>query len=235
MIKILKHMPAANGFNLNVTGEEPFIVYKYSSEDGLYVLHSVYDSETDYVSSENIEPEDIYRPEYIAVPLRSTGAKVATISGKYVNVEGSSKDPKIDGNSWVELLRQNSCNCDVCCTDGKVYADKNFYKTLTDEVYINEFECLGDIVGGHIVPLGNRQKAQKGDRVLLAPICSAHNTYQLNGFSYNGKEYTASVGGTGLGFYMKFTNVRGLKLIEYLSAEDVSRAIMDEENITMNQ
>lgn len=75
---------------------------------------------------------------------------------KFLNVIGSTKDPKVDNKSWIALYR------DECGIDPG-------HKSATGAM------CPQNALGGHIVKFGQSQHPTKNSLVYIIPICTSEN------------------------------------------------------------
>lgn len=196
----LMHMPYTEfGARLVVDDEveqKCKVVYKPDGEGGA-VFHSVYDETAQY-------PDD-----YIILSFRSVldgESDEYKENTNFANVKGSTEDHKPCGfNSWIELMRYahlEHCDLSSCCAK-----KDTIYAGDTADEKITGFECKGVLAGGHvIIGAKNSGTVDKGERVLLLPICNNHNTYHIKGSK-----------SAGTGYYMKTCRkTSGLLLKNYL-------------------
>ena len=102
----------------------------------------------------------------------STSAKVVNVYSDVYNVSGSTKDPKIGGKSWKQLLISHGINNDCYVTNQKPpsgTSHKNFS------------------VGGHVTDNLNGVIAI-GDITYLMPLCYWHNSTSRDGHNFNHTE-----------------------------------------------
>lgn len=103
--------------------------------------------------------------------IQSTSATVVNFSGVLYNVDGSSPDPKIDGESWKGLL----LSYDI---DGDCY--------VTNETpHGNSHPSFN--VGGHMTP-NSDGKVEVGADSYLMPLCSWHNSKARDGVPFEHDE-----------------------------------------------
>lgn len=96
--------------------------------------------------------------------LRSTHSKLHFHHGVLYNVDGSSDDPEINGESWKGLLIRNSIDGECYVTNVPAPADKTH----------PQFS-----VGGHMTTIKSG-KVPRGGISYLMPLCSWHNHYARN-------------------------------------------------------
>lgn len=99
--------------------------------------------------------------------ILSTNATRVNFTGDLYNVDGSSPDPKIDGESWKGLLLSYGIDSDCYV--------KN--ETPTGNSHPN-FS-----VGGHMTP-NSDGKVAIGDDTYLMPLCSWHNSKARDGVAF---------------------------------------------------
>ena len=100
--------------------------------------------------------------------LQSTwGGTVTFKQGEHIaNVIGSSSDPKINGQAWIELW-ERQYGLEDMCTSHDWASGKKF--TCNDGSQANR-------IGGHIVTGTTAKRMPKGSNdVYIIPICKAHN------------------------------------------------------------
>lgn len=97
--------------------------------------------------------------------LQSTDMKIrSTFKGtttwytgqQFLNIIGSTHDPKVDGKTWIALYREK-CNINPGT------------QSITGNI------CPNNALGGHVVKNGSTQYPAKGAEVYIAPICTAEN------------------------------------------------------------
>lgn len=181
-IKFLDDLPYTEaGANLKMNELEKDVlrvVYKPSeTAPDSYEFYDLWDYKKDY-------PDD-----YVAVPVASVLGGVTNEYGagtEFVNIIGSTDDPKPVADSWIHLMIINGVeHCDSCCAEPALY-DPN-----TRQAIAVNFQCHGRIVGGHIIFGTLSRPGYRGEIVHLLPICNAHNIMHLPGHD------------VGAGFYMK--------------------------------
>lgn len=99
--------------------------------------------------------------------IRSTSATLVNFSGVLYNVDGSSPDPKIEGESWKGLLQAYRI-------DSPCYVEN---ETPTGNSHPN-FN-----VGGHMTPNSDGKVAMGADTYLM-PLCSWHNSKARDGIAF---------------------------------------------------
>lgn len=107
------------------------------------------------------DPEKHYDDNFTFKSIQSVwGGTVHFYYGEnFANVIGSTPDPKIGGNSWLGLWRNQFGNPTIC----------------TSYQY-GGFQCNNYLVGGHIILGKNASVVPRGsDSVYIMPICNAHN------------------------------------------------------------
>jgi hypothetical protein len=110
---------------------------------------------------------------YRGIGLFSTGFRVVDYEGILYNVEGSTDDPDIDGDSWKELLIRNGIDGDCYVTD-----------PLPDR---NGTSHPGFDVGGHMTPNADGHVAHGGICYLM-PLCKWHNSTRRDGTPFEHEE-----------------------------------------------
>lgn len=125
---------------------------------------------------ETITPLDVtdLPAEIARVQFQVDSTYVGTVTWKanatFANVIGSTDDPKIDGQSWIELWA-NKCNSgkdtDKCSSYNYASGDPNW-------------KCSSTILGGHVITGTTAKKMNKGDTVYIYPICKPHNNSDAN-------------------------------------------------------
>jgi hypothetical protein len=109
--------------------------------------------------------------KYGQTGVESTSAAVVNFSGTLYNVDGSTKDPKIDGESWKKLLQSYGIDGDCYVTNttpsGNTHPDFN--------------------VGGHVTPRSDGE-VQVGGKCYLMPLCSWHNNSARDGVAFSHTE-----------------------------------------------
>lgn len=93
------------------------------------------------------------------VELFSTGSQLVNYSGVLYNVDGSSDDPGINGESWKGLLISNGINSP--CNVANDTPDGNSHPNFS--------------VGGHMTP-NSDGRVEVGADTYLMPLCSWHNS-----------------------------------------------------------
>lgn len=114
---------------------------------------------------EAFDPEKSYPEDVTRVGIESVwGGTVTLNQGEaFANVIGSKYDPKIGGNSWLKLWRDN-------CNNG--YNPSQ----CTSLGFPNGFCGAPDYVGGHVIAGQVASSVPKGSNaVYILPICKAHN------------------------------------------------------------
>lgn len=96
--------------------------------------------------------------------IESTDSKLHFHHGALYNVDGSSDDPKINGESWKGLLIRNGIDGECYVTNVPAPSDKSH-------------PCFS--VGGHMTTIESG-KVPHGDISYLMPLCSWHNHYARN-------------------------------------------------------
>ena len=99
--------------------------------------------------------------------LYSTGADLVNFSGPLYNVDGSSPDPKLNGESWKGLLLDRGIN--TPCYVANETPDGNSHPRFS--------------VGGHMTPNPDGQVATGADSYLM-PLCSWHNSKARDGVPF---------------------------------------------------
>lgn len=102
------------------------------------------------------------------VGVRSTGANLVNYSGILYNVDGSSTDPNIDGNSWKRLLINSGINAPCYVTN----------PTPSNNSH------PGFNVGGHMTPNADGSVKTGADSYLM-PLCSWHNSKGRDGVMFS--------------------------------------------------
>lgn len=102
------------------------------------------------------------------VELFSTGSQLVNYSGVLYNVDGSSDDPKINGESWKGLLISNGINSS--CYVANETPSGNSHPRFS--------------VGGHMTPNQNG-KVDIGADSYLMPLCSWHNSKARDRVPFN--------------------------------------------------
>lgn len=104
--RFINHLPHTEfGATLKLNEEQKEmcrVVYKLSEKyPDRYVFYGLW------------EPERDYPDEYVILPIQSTACtKVSRSQGHdFANLIKSTKDPKINNQSWIGLLRNNGINC----------------------------------------------------------------------------------------------------------------------------
>ena len=103
--------------------------------------------------------------------IESTGSEVVDHAGTLYNVDGSTEDPKIDGQSWKALLEANGIG-------GNCYVTAPVQPGNTHPAFN---------VGGHMTPHANGQVADGGTCYLM-PLCSWHNNKARDGIAFTHTE-----------------------------------------------
>ncbi|MGB0907579.1 MAG: hypothetical protein ACPGVT_08800 [Maricaulaceae bacterium] len=103
------------------------------------------------------------------IGLFSTSATVVDIIPDVYNVSGSTKDPKIGGKSWKQLLISHGINDDCYVTNQNPPSGTSH----------NDFS-----VGGHVTDKANGI-VQDGDITYLMPLCYWHNSTSRDGNNFN--------------------------------------------------
>lgn len=108
-----------------------------------------------------------FSDQYGNTELYSTGFQVVNYSGPLYNVDGSSPDPKLQGESWKGLLLSNGINspCYVANDTPSGNSHPNFS------------------VGGHMTPNPDGQVEIGADSYLI-PLCSWHNSKARDGVPF---------------------------------------------------
>src|SRR5690606_13052655 len=113
----------------------------------------LFDEEKNYTENDRIfNIKSTYDGE---ITLRSTD--------NFANVIGSAKDPKVEGDTWIQLWNYHCSSrfgvANICSSYG-----------------YNNFDCYGMIVGGHVVLCKIAEKVPWGaNYVFIMPICQRHN------------------------------------------------------------
>jgi uncharacterized coiled-coil protein SlyX len=108
------------------------------------------------------EPGRAYGPQDVVVTIESVYGGTVTFpqGGYFANVIGSTDDPKIDGQSWLNLW----------------YNNVGVYPNVCTSFRFQGFQCGNSLVGGHVVEGQEAERVRKGsDSVYIFPICKAHN------------------------------------------------------------
>lgn len=155
---MLKHisMPyTQNGLELNLTAEQEEncrVLYKHVKDD-LYEFAGFYAPK---------KKDADYPDGMLALPVRSVYScnHILHAGTSVWNVIGSTRDPKVDGKSWIQLWMD------------KTHGQKKCY--VEDSAHI---DCNGNIYGGHMVLHANNVRPRHGSNgvVYIIPICNAHN------------------------------------------------------------
>jgi hypothetical protein len=111
--------------------------------------------------------------QYDGLGLFSTSAKVVYFVDPLYNVSGSTRDPKIGGQAWKQLLIDNGIN-------GDCYATTPQPGEGTSHSQFN--------VGGHMTP-NEDGSVRVGGVCYLMPLCYWHNSPGRNGEAF---EHTAT-------------------------------------------
>ncbi len=101
------------------------------------------------------------------VELYSTGSQLINYPGVLYNVDGSSDDPQINGESWKGLLIVNGINS-LCYVTNET-PDGNSHPKFS--------------VGGHMTPNPDG-KVEFGADSYLMPLCSWHNSKARDGVPF---------------------------------------------------
>ena len=101
------------------------------------------------------------------VGIKSTGASLVNYSGVLYNVDGSSTDPQIDGNSWKRLLLSHGID-EPCYVANQTPAGNSH----------PDFN-----VGGHMTPKADGF-VEVGTDSYLMPLCSWHNSKARDGVAF---------------------------------------------------
>lgn len=151
--------------------KELIVVYRKTGDDESWGYYGLKNDIEEYLE------DDIF------VPVESVygGYEIVNAGTPFVNVIGSTHDPKPD-TSWISLMKEvyrnngfpvERLNC--CCTDG------NFYDSTNHNIIVNG-RCTDRIVGGHVLLRETvNQETRAGSIVYLLPICIPHNVCRLNG------------------------------------------------------
>ncbi len=188
MAKFLKNVPITEEWNrmklhenVESTIKEQYqVVYKKSTENGKWCLYDLYNNDISYNN------------DYVITTVGSVchGICLVNKGTPFVNVVGSTGDPRPERVSWIGLMRivydalgKDKRLLESCCTDGNYYVPNN----TPDGIKWNKIvsSCGTRIVGGHILP--NKVvsvKCEEGSKVLMLPICSSHNTSMNHGAGY---------------------------------------------------
>lgn len=114
-----------------------------------------------------------FAARYQGSKLFSTGFKVVNYEGVIYNVEGSTDDPDIDGDSWKELLIKNGINGDCYVTSPLPDQDGTSHP--------------GFNVGGHMTP-NDDGHVVNGGTCFLMPLCKWHNSTHRDGTPFEHEE-----------------------------------------------
>ncbi len=123
----------------------------------------------------NREMETLTRllDQWKTIGIESTGATVVNYSGTLYNVEGSTSDPHIGGETWKQLLISHGIN-------GNCYVTSPLPTTTgTSHPGFN--------VGGHMTPNSSGDVATGGTCYLM-PLCSWHNSTARDGQAFSHTE-----------------------------------------------
>ncbi len=101
------------------------------------------------------------------IELYSTASQLVTYTGVLFNVDGSSDDPQINGQSWKELLIANGINAPC-------YVANETPSGTSHPAFS---------VGGHMTPNSDGQVAVGADSYLM-PLCSWHNNKARDGVPF---------------------------------------------------
>ena len=169
------------------------MVYKLDEETNRYVFKAFWDL------------DGTYDDEDVVLPIQSTFDKMWELNQSgtaFVNVIGSSRDPKPSGDSWIELMRKKykkynddkgtSYVCKTCCTD------RHFYDLTGNVIWENGQvkTCSCNIsVGGHVI-IGEMKPREitPGGPVDLLPICSTHNVFKYQSSDTGANYYMVTDG-----------------------------------------
>lgn len=206
MAKFLTNVPYTEaGKKLDLSEElkeKCRLVYR-EQEGGGYVFYDLWDENTEYGD------------DCVILALQSAydGVEHLEQGKKFANILGSTNDPQIDGESWINLIikiytekriygdaAHAEAAASECCTDGFFYIPYSGDEKITDN---NGNDKIHDgyyrVIGGHVLlDQDDAQAAAHGGVVYLLPICNTHNSYfhRINPTIPEPKQ-------SGKGFYMK--------------------------------
>ena len=122
---------------------------------------------------ESYDPDKEYGSDCSFITVESTfaGTFNFAVNAAFANVRGSTRDPKINNQSWIALWTATFHNAGpqgICAST----------------TFPAGFACGGNIVGGHIVSGTQWRSPPQGSTVYIIPICHNHNMrYDTNGVS----------------------------------------------------
>lgn len=212
MAKFLKNVPITEEWNrmklhenVESTIKEQYqVVYKKSTENGKWCLYDLYNNDISY------------NDDYVITTVGSVchGIWPVEKGTPFVNVVGSTDDPRPERVSWIGLMRivydfmgKDKRLLESCCTDGDLYIS---YNTSNGEMWnTRKISCSHTIVGGHVLlNRKNNVESDVGSRVYMLPICLSHNSSMDHG----------------VGYYMCTKwNIWALVLDQYLQSEKIQR------------
>lgn len=216
MAKFLKNVPITEEWNrmklhenVESTIKEQYqVVYKKSTENGKWCLYDLYNNDLSY------------NDDYVITTVGSVCHGICLVEKEtpFVNVVGSTGDPRPEGVTWIGLMRivydalgKDKRLLESCCTDGNLYIPYNTPNGIMWNT--RENICGTDIVGGHV--LLNQFFAdyrQEGACVYMLPICRCHNSSMNHGAGY---------------FMRTKWDIWALILDQYLQSEKIQRYIDD--------
>lgn len=212
MAKFLKNVPITEEWNrmklhenVESTIKEQYqVVYKKSTENGKWCLYNLYNNDISY------------NDDYVITTVGSVchGICLVDKGTPFVNVVGSTGDPRPEGVSWIGLMRivydalgKDKRLLESCCTDGNYYIPYNTPNGIMWNT--RENICGTGIVGGHILPNQTVSvECKEGSTVLMLPICISHNSSMYHGAGY---------------FMCTKWNIWALVLDQYLQSEKIQR------------
>lgn len=190
-------LPATEeGAKLNLTYEQEHtckVVYKPAEDGKGYVFSELWD----------IRPEIKYSDSYIIVPVRSVYVDKFTYRADdiFANIIHSSAD-HCPSNSWKQLLISHGIDCSQCATDGYFYDSKDH----SGKTYFTDYQCGGEIKGGHIINSFSADTVPSGSFVYMLPICHNHNSCCTDDTGRNGSGF----------FMMPRSEGQGIRLRGYM-------------------
>lgn len=153
--------------NLDTMSEKEILSLSTVHKDGVFL--EFFDSSKTYDASHEITP---IQSQFYGVVTLSSGEK-------FINVQGSDSDPKVNSQSWMTLWWQNVGN--VYPAEGGV---NTHVCTSLDSSNGGSFTCTvdGSNNGGHVVSTAYSPVVKKGaNYVWIFPICAAHNNPYYTG------------------------------------------------------